>query len=92
MARRRPAAPTGGAGHTGAWEQEGTFPQACELCGAHPTVVRVAKLDTDADPAAAHTPGAPGPVQFYWYCARHRDAAGALYDHFWGILPRSTRR
>jgi hypothetical protein len=83
MARRRPVPPTGGAEHIGAWAQEGIFPQACELCGGHPTVVRVVRVDTDPDPEALHKPGVAEAVQFYWYCTKHRDAAGTLYDDFW---------
>jgi hypothetical protein len=66
---------------TQVWRDEGVFPQACELCGDRPTVVRVGTIETD--PEAAQKLGESGMVRFWWYCARHRDVAGNLYDDFW---------
>jgi hypothetical protein len=57
---------------------EGDFAAPCELCGVRPTaaVVRV----WEEDPEALQPAGAAGPVERHPFCARHRGAAGALYQ------------
>ncbi len=61
--------------------EKGDFPQACGLCGAAPTVLCVRRMDADME--ALQKLGEAPFVQDYYYCARHRGAAAALYDDFW---------